>query len=342
HNVSHISSSGILLKKSVKAVIIPLKDGICSLTRVYEFLIDADVDLISGQCSNYRSIRQQIVQTQQSLEESEQAANTGLKGLDEHLERLTILEGKLEVEMRNTESTLGNLEIEQNTNVKLLNDSKHALDQSRHNLDLAEETLRIQEKRRRDAEIVTGVGAGLLIIPVVGWIAGAVMVTVGAVEMSQASDGIRVAKEELNKSESEVKIYKSKVSDYQSKISRLKRNIRQNHDEVEHIHKEIQQVKAQREGVAEFQRKVRRAVHLLSDLSGKTRVAECHTRRFILQKPVMKVMDEVMKAAGQITGNELLCTEGIPQLINTMRETHQRLSALCTSNSSCEYPFLVH
>ncbi|XP_035381215.1 uncharacterized protein si:dkey-85k15.4 isoform X2 [Electrophorus electricus] len=198
------------------------------------------------------------------------------------------------------------------------------------------------EKRRRDAEIVTGVGAGLLIIPVVGWIAGAVMASVGAVEMSQASDGIRVAKEELNKSESEVEKYKSKVSDYDSKIQQLKLNISQTHDNVKQIHEEMQLVKEQREGVAEFQRKVRRAVHLLSVLSGKTRVAECHTRRFILQEPVMKVMEEVMEAAGQITENELLCTEGVPQLINTMRETHQRLSALCTSNSSSEYPFLVH
>ncbi|XP_076863996.1 uncharacterized protein LOC143516327 [Brachyhypopomus gauderio] len=327
-----IFSSGALLKDTAKAVIIPLKNGIISVTRIYESLIDADVDPISGQCSNYTSIRQQIVQTQQSLEESEQAASTGLRGLDQHLEKLTAYERKLQQEIRDTETTLCNFRTEQMSNEKLLNYSKSALEQARHNLGSAEETKRNQEKRRRDAEIVTGVGAGLFAIPIIGWIAGAVMVSVGAAEMSQASEAIRVAEEEVRNSESQVETYKSKVSDYEHEIYQLELSIRRKYDELTQIHKEIQQVKEKNKGVAEFQWKVRRVVQLLSDLSGKSRVVECQTRRFILQEPVMTMMEEVMKAAEQVTGNELLCTEDIPQLIWTMRETYQ----VCTLYSNNE------
>ncbi|XP_076866664.1 uncharacterized protein LOC143517757 [Brachyhypopomus gauderio] len=326
--MTHIPSSVALLKDTAEAVIIPLKNGIISITRVYESLIDADVDPISGQCSNYTSIRQQIVETQQSLEESEQAASTGLKGLDEHLEELTEVEGKCEQQIRDTESTLSNLRTEQRSNEKLLNDCNVALEQARHNLCSAEEIQRNQEKRKHDAEIVTDVGRGLSFVPFIGSIAGTVMVTAGEIEMSQALEAIRVAKEEVRKSEAQVEIYKSKVSDYQSKISELEHNIKEKHNKVEQIRGEIQQVKEKKEGVAEFQEKVRRVVHILSGLSGKTRVVECQTRRVILEEPVMKMMEEVMKAAGQVTGNELLCTEDIPQLISTMRETHQRLAAL--------------
>ncbi|XP_076866679.1 uncharacterized protein LOC143517765 [Brachyhypopomus gauderio] len=334
--MTHIPSSVVLLKDSTEAVIIPLKNGIISITRVYESLIDADVDPISGQCSNYTSIRQQIVETQQSLEESEQAASTGLRGLDQHLEKLTEVEGKCKQQIRDTESTLSNLRREQESNEELLNYCYVALENARHNLSLAEESKRNQEKRKHDAEIVTGVGGGLLLIPIVGWIAGAVMMTAGGVEMSQASDAIRMAEEEVRNSESQMETYQSKVSHYRGEIDQLELSIRQKHNKVEQIRGEIQQVKEKNEGVAEFQRKVRRVVHLLSDLSGKTRVVECQTRRFILEEPVMKMMEEVMKAAGQVTGNELLCTEDIPQLISTMRETHQRLLALCTSHSNTE------
>ncbi|XP_076866647.1 uncharacterized protein LOC143517748 [Brachyhypopomus gauderio] len=334
--MTQIYPSGVLLKDTAEAVIIPLKNGIISITRVYESLIDADVDPISGQCSNYTSIRQQIVETQQSLEESEQAASTGLKGLDQHIEKLTEVEGKCEQQIRDTESTLSNLRTEQMSNEKLLNISKSALEQDRHNLDSAEETKLNQEKRRRDAEIVTGVGGGLFLYPGIGWVAGTAMVIAGAVKMTQASDAIRVAQEDVRKFETEVENYKGKVSDYQFRISHLELDIRQKHDEVEQIRGEIQQVKEKRESVAEFQGRVRSVVHLLSDLSGKTRVVEVQTRRFILDEPVMKMMEEVMKAAEQIAGNELLCTEDIPQLFNTMKKNHQTLESLCTSHSNTE------
>ncbi|XP_076864000.1 uncharacterized protein LOC143516332 [Brachyhypopomus gauderio] len=325
--MTHIPSSVVLLKDSAEAVIIPLKNGIISITRVYESLIDADVDPISGQCSNYTCIRQQIVETQQSLEESEQAASTGLSGLDQHIEKLTAYEGKLQQEIRNTESTLCNLRTEQMSNEKLLNDSKSALEQARLNLGSAQETKCNQENRRHHAETLTEVGAWLFRIPIAGFIAGAAMVSAGAVQWSQALEAIRMAEEEVRKSESQVKTYQSKASDYKFKICQLELSIRQKYHEKEQICGEIQQVKEKRESVAEFQRKVRSVVHLLSDLSGKTKVVEVQTRRFILQKPLMRKMEEVMKAAEQVTGNELLCTEDIPQLISTMRETHQRLGA---------------
>ncbi|KAK3507878.1 hypothetical protein QTP70_002294 [Hemibagrus guttatus] len=77
-----LSSVEVVLKNTAEAVLIPLKDGISSLNEVYQALIEADVDPITGKCSNYDHIRQQIVQAHQLLEQSEQAASSGLKSLD--------------------------------------------------------------------------------------------------------------------------------------------------------------------------------------------------------------------------------------------------------------------
>ncbi|KAF5886100.1 cancer-associated 1 protein-like isoform X2, partial [Clarias magur] len=160
----------VVLKNTAEAVIVPLKDGVSSLNRVYEALIKADVDPVTGQCSNYDYIREQIVQAHQHLEQSEQMASSGLKSLDENLERLIQDEGKLEQEMNDTKQTLDNLRTEQASNEKLLRDSQGALELARRNLNSTIRTLQDQEKRKKDAEIVTGVGAGLLAIPIIGWI----------------------------------------------------------------------------------------------------------------------------------------------------------------------------
>ncbi|KAK2864893.1 hypothetical protein Q7C36_004047 [Tachysurus vachellii] len=326
-------SSEVVLKNTAEAVLIPLKGGISSVIEVYKALIEADVDPVTGKCSNYDYIRQQIVQAHQLLKQSEQEASSGLKSLDENLERLIQDEWKLKQEMNNTKLTLDNFREKKKSNEKLLRESQGALEQTRRNLDSAINTLQGQQKRKRDAEIVTGVGAGLLVIPIIGWIVGSAMMIGGAVELDQANKAVQVAQEEVRKSENEVRKYELKVSHYVSKISQTERDISEKNVQLNQIHEGIQKVKKQKQSVAEFQEKVRGAVNLLGVLSGRVSVAEHQTRRFILQEPVMKVMEDVMKAIEQITGNELLSGNDLPRLINQMKENNQRLAAICASEN---------
>ncbi|KAI5101124.1 hypothetical protein C0J45_8327 [Silurus meridionalis] len=324
----------IVLRNTAKAVIVPLKDGISSLNGVYEALITADVDPFTGQCSNYISIRQQVVQAHQHLQQSEHTAGSGLKSLDKSLESLIQDEGKLNCEMNDTKQTLDNLRTEQESNKQLLRESQGTLEVARGNLNSTEKTLQDQENRKNTAGIVTGVGAGLLAIPVIGWIVGFIMVISGAIELDQATRAVNAAKEEVKKSETEVEKYNYKVSDYEYKISQTNCDISQKDKKLKQKREEIQKVKKQIESVAEFQNKVRSAVHLLSVLSGKASVAEHQTRRFILQEPVVKVMEDVMKAVNEITGNELLYNEDIPRLVNQMRVNNQRLTTICASENN--------
>ncbi|XP_046700406.1 uncharacterized protein LOC124382256 [Silurus meridionalis] len=334
------SSSAIVLRNTAEAVIGPLKDGISSLNGVYEALITADKDPVTGQCSNYISIRQQIVQAHQHLKQSEQMAGSGLKSLDKSLEGLIQDEGKLNREMNDKIQTLDNLRTEQESNNQLLREFQGTLEVARGNLNSTEKTLQDQENRKHDAEIITGVGAGLFAIPVIGWIAGSAMLIGGAVELDQATHAVNVTKEEVKKSEREVEKYNHKVSDYEYKIFQTNCDISQKDEKLKQTREEIQKVKKLVESVAEFQNKVRSVVHLLSVLSGKASVAEHQTRRFILKEPVVKVMEDVMKAVNEITGNELLYNEDIPRLIDQMKENNQRLTAICASQNSSENAML--
>ncbi|XP_060759964.1 uncharacterized protein LOC132870351 [Neoarius graeffei] len=331
--MTQLHSSEVVLKNTAEAVIVPLKYGISSLNAVYQALIETDVDPVTGQCSNYNTIRQQIVHAHQNLKRSDQRASSGLKNLDENLERLTEAEGKLERKKSCTETHLENLRTEQASNEELRRKSQAALEQARRNLNSTKQTLCDQESRKNTAEIITGVGLGVMVIPIVGWIAGPVMVIGGAIEMDEAEHAIGVAEEELRNSETDVKKYESKMSEYESKISQTKQDIRQK-DKLKPKREGIQKLKKQIESVADFQKKLRRAVHLLGVLSGKTSVAEHQTRRFILHEPVMKVMEDVMKATEQIIGNELLYGNDMPRLINQMKENGQRLVEICASETS--------
>ncbi|KAL7883414.1 hypothetical protein SRHO_G00010720 [Serrasalmus rhombeus] len=302
-------SSNVVVKNSNAAFIEPLQDGLNSIKQVCEALSEADVNAFSGQCSNYNYIREQIVQAQQSLERSEQAAATVLRSLDERIEILTQDEGKLEQEMTATQETLENLKIQQLSNEKLLSESKGALELAKTNLSTAREALQELEERRDYAESVRNAGWGVTLIPIIGWIAGPIMIAVGEAEIAQATEAIEVAEKEVRASKKEKKKYKRKVSDYKSEISKTERNIKQKHKKAGRIHEEIGKVNQQRDAIAEFQEKVRSAVRVLSQMSGTSRVAEIQTRRFVLQEPVMKVMEDLMKAADRITENWLCLTD---------------------------------
>ncbi|KAF5890088.1 cancer-associated 1 protein-like isoform X2, partial [Clarias magur] len=146
-------------------------------------------------------------------------------------------------------------------------------------------------------------------------VTGPAMMIGGGVELDQAGRAVSMAKEEVKKSETEVNKYGSKVPEYESKISQIKCDISQKDEKLKQTREGIGKAKKQIASVAEFQKKARSAIQLLGVLSGRANAAELQTRRFILQEPVVKVMDDVMKATEQITGNELLNSNDMPRLI---------------------------
>ncbi|XP_049331795.1 uncharacterized protein LOC111188826 [Astyanax mexicanus] len=325
-------------KTSNKKVVNSLKDGLSSINRVYEALIDGDVDPL-----NYECTREQIVRAEQSLDQSEKAASKGLKGLDKDIETLTLDEGRLEQMLKETKDTLENLRTKQESNEALLRQSEESLEEVTRHLNSAKDKVQALEERKRNAEIVWGVGAGLLAIPVVGWIAGPIMMVHGAAEHNQALEALKVAEEEMSNCADQVEKYRSKVSKYNSKISQTEREIKKKHDKIKQIHKKIPELKRERAVVAELQSNLRKAVHILSTLSGKANVVECQTRSFVLLEPVMKVMEDVIKSAGDIAESQFLSDKGILRLLDTMREKHnvavrmiREKQSLEASSDACE------
>ncbi|XP_066530204.1 tropomyosin-like [Hoplias malabaricus] len=298
HQRVQATTAKVLRKMFNKDIIVHLENGLTFIIKSFQALTNDAVDSGTEQCSNYDYIREQIVKAHQSLEMSENEAQKGLKQLDENIEALTQEEGRLEQEMNNSKRSLESLKIAQTSNEELLKQYENSLRQATDHL--------------RPIMIASGEG-----------------------DISHASYAIEVAQKEVRSFESEVERSKSKVSEYKCKISQIERNIKQICDQVDQTREKIQNMKKQCESVAGFQKEVRKAVNCLGVLSGRASVAECQTRRFILPEPVMKAIEDVMKAAEDISGNQLLSHECVQKLSDVMEKNRKR-AAICYSANNTE------
>ena len=159
------------------------------------------------------------------------------------------------------------------------------------------------------------------------------MVIGGQIDMIEASEAAGTARREIENCESQVRSYSGKVSEYRNLIHKAVCDIQEVDCRIREMEAKRRGVSVKREVVADVQAKVRRTVHQLGLLCGVGSVAELQTRRLILLEPVMKVMEEMTTALGQITGDDLLHTEGIKSLMWDMRKNQNELKQLADTNN---------
>ncbi|XP_077061006.1 uncharacterized protein LOC143713795 [Siphateles boraxobius] len=323
--------------QAIEAVSGPLNEGIVSICNICKSLLDSQVDPNTGTCSNYKQIRTKIEDAEQSLKKSETMIEGKLECLDEHIEQLT--EEKENVEQRNKEKhmAMDKLHTEKESAEESLKNSKAALEQAKKIVALRKDEIKRETDRKNTCKGVAIAGAVVTPIPVFGWIAGLIMMITGACLCKDATKAISDAEDELKKNESQVNDNSIKVTDYQSEISTIQNEIKETDKVLDKIQREIEEVKQHLEATADFQQIVRKAVNLLSVLSGRVTVLERQTQRVILWEPVIKCMEEVMKAAGNVGENRLLFNQGVPGFIKALKENLGGLLALCNSLKNSEY-----
>ncbi|RVE64484.1 hypothetical protein OJAV_G00126260 [Oryzias javanicus] len=313
----------------------PLLKGLRSLNSLSEMLLSTNTDIILPGCQTFDDIRQEIEEMKQHLEESEQIAVRELQHLDEETESLTAEQSHLENQKRRREGELENLKLQLDSHRSSLKTYKDALETEKNNLQSAERTLRDMRRKRDEAEKMRNVGIGLMFIPFIGLIPGAVLTAVGQTDLNSASDRVDRARSEIQRCESQITSYSNQVSRYEGFVSQAQNDIQVANWKIHEIRLKLQTLSVTRTTVADFQSKTRRAVHQLGLLCGVGSVAELQTRRLILLEPVMNMMEEMMEALGRITGDDLLYSEGIKGVMWGMKKNQRMLSdriTQCTDN----------
>ncbi|KAL7389494.1 hypothetical protein ABVT39_004973 [Epinephelus coioides] len=322
------------LRKLAEAVIGPLKSGLQSFNTVTDLLLSVNADIILPGCQTFDEIRKEIESMKQELERSEQVAKQELLKLDGDTERLTAEQSCLAEEKQKREGELQKYRIELKSHQESLERNQEKLRQARCRVKKAEEAYDDMKRRRDEAETKRNVGIGLMAIPFIGWVAGPLLVGVGQKEMDQSSDLMNSARSEVREFESQEERFSRNVSEYRSKISQSQANIQNTDARIRQTEASLKDLSKKREVVADIQAKTRQAVRQLGRLSGVGSVAELQTRRVILLEPVMKVMEEMTSALAQITGDQLLHSEGIQSLMLDMRKNREKLFQLADTRDT--------
>ncbi|TRY59485.1 hypothetical protein DNTS_017878 [Danionella cerebrum] len=316
---------------SLTEVVKPLNKGIVSIWEICNCLMHAPVNQLTGMCSNYKEIRKHIENAAAYLKKSESRIKVKLQGLDFNMERLAKEKSRVQAEKNEKQLTIENLKIKKNSAKESLKTSRDALEQAEKNVELSKEEIQRGECRKETGKWVTIAGVCVTAVPVVGWLTGPAIISDGLDMMDGASKAIKEAQDELGENKAEVEKNYRKISKYKSRISEIEEDIEKTDEKLGDIMEELEDVKQNLVLTSEIQEMVRRAVTLLDIVTGRVNVLEKQTQQFILWKPVVKVMEDVVSSVGKIAQNQLLYSRGAASLIHTLRENVEGLLALCNS-----------
>ncbi|XP_061108520.1 uncharacterized protein LOC133135498 [Conger conger] len=256
----------------IRAVIPQLKNGIEHFKTVATILLAYDE-------SKTLALQHAIVQAKWSLEWAESAASSQLSQVDALTESLTARKGELDREQINKVKELENLETESQCIADCMETFRKSLDDARRARDSARGILEDLERKQRVTEAVRDVAIGIMFIPIIGTIPGAIIALVSQVELDNAKSAIRTAEEEVENSEREVNNYYYKLEQKKRQCTKKKDEIAQCSRTIEQIKQSLAQVYTQRTNIARAQEKLRNALYMLSTLAGRASVATTLTQR---------------------------------------------------------------
>lgn len=160
------------LDELAQAVVCPLKKGLLSFTAVMEMLLHMPADPYGIITQDDSKIRREIKNMDFYMNSSQKVAVHALEGIDRETEELTAELGVLTNQKKKSESELRNLKQSLQSHESSLTNYKNSLEIEERNLKSARDTLNKMNERGARGAAVTGVGVGLMVIPIAGWIVG--------------------------------------------------------------------------------------------------------------------------------------------------------------------------
>ncbi|KAL7882635.1 hypothetical protein SRHO_G00002930 [Serrasalmus rhombeus] len=190
------------------------------------------------------------------------------------------------------------------------------------------EQLMHHKRQVEEAEALRDAGFGITFIPILGWIAGPIMMTAAENDIENATFCVSQAEETVQQFDSQVRGFSWKVSTCERKIDQTRNEISKTEDELRQICWEIKEVLMQRKKIADFQEKMRNSVKVLGCLAGTCNVAEIQTRCFVLLEAMMKILQDFVALAEGLREDRLLRDEGIKALITNLQVNYIKLKAI--------------
>ena len=185
----------------VNEVTPPVKDGVTALGKMVKTLDSIGMDAGTKEVKAAEPLlRKQATKAYKSMKKAYEEASKSNRLLDDNIQRKVDeqnrVKGELSVqkaELSSLNSKLQSLEEEQRQREDERLVAQRSVDSANESVSEAE---RVLQDKKDEQQIVRGVGAGLFVIPVFGWIAGGTML---AVSFTALENNIKAARKSVGK-----------------------------------------------------------------------------------------------------------------------------------------------
>ena len=183
-----------------------------------------------------------------------------------------------------------------------IKDSEQNVEQAKNALSNAQDTLNDAERelrnKRRDQEVVAGVGLAITPIPIVGWIAGPTMVVVSFTvledNVKSAQSGVSSAKDNVNYSENWLQAKKSEKNNLCQQLKSEEKEKQITEQRLRDQERQLQDLQMAQQRSIELSDKLMRTCHVMTKIWGKSQVLNNEASRAYCLEPLLTPMKEIV------------------------------------------------
>lgn len=183
-----------------------------------------------------------------------------------------------------------------------IKDSERKVKRAKKALSSAQDTLNDAERelrnKRRDQEVVAGVGLAITAIPMVGWIAGPTMVVVSLTvledDVQSAQSGVSSAKDNVNDWKNWLQAKKSEKNNLCQQLKREKKEKQITKQRLREQKSQLQDLKMAQQRSIKLSDKLMRTCHVMTKIWGKSQVLKNEASRAYSLEPLLTPMKELV------------------------------------------------
>ena len=184
-----------------------------------------------------------------------------------------------------------------------IKDSEQNVEQAKNALSNAQDVLNDAERelsdKKRERDHVRGIGIAITVhIPIVGWIAGPIMVVVSLTvledNVKSAQSGVSSAKDTVNDWENWLKAKKSEKNNLCQQLKREEKEKQITGQRLRDQERQLQDLKMAQQRSIKLSDKLMRTCHVMTKIWGKSQVLKNEARRAYSLEPLLTPMKELV------------------------------------------------
>ncbi|XP_032655184.1 uncharacterized protein LOC116835984 [Chelonoidis abingdonii] len=303
--------------------------GMRELVCFTQHLLEAEADPHA-----HGKIRERIEAACREMSAAEEQLGRQLEMVDARTEALVAEKKKRKDEQEEKKENLRHLRIQLDSCRRSEREAREMLE--RANGHLREMQAELQRKRAEaDSNRLTrDIGIGLMFIPLLGTIAGSIMVGCGQVALDAAEKAAGEAQDAVNRHMNEVSRYSAEVCRYDEQERQLEAEITANEQRLAQIDAEQQALAVLQREIVTQQNGLRKCVTFMNGLAGKVHVAKRLTEHLLIYEELANILGEIVQqvlplmSPGGEAGTRFLAAGELQGLIEKLKSGGCRLRAL--------------